>query len=107
MKDTFISSEGGISRSSFILRIILLSLLTYGASKVAIDYFDQWHNGNYSPLGPFIGIVVTTFCLMIALMQLLKRLRNIGKPAYWSLLMLVPVVNILILLYVAFAPPKA
>lgn len=107
MKDTFISSEGRIGRFVFIVRIALLVALALGATKVAIDYFDQWHHGNYSPLGPFLGIVVGLFCLLIGLMQLLKRLRDIDKPAYWTLLMLIPGVNLLVLLYVAFAPSKA
>ena len=46
----------------------------------AISYFDHWHHGSYSPLGPFIGIIVGLICLLIALMQMLKRLRDMGKP---------------------------
>jgi uncharacterized membrane protein YhaH (DUF805 family) len=107
MNDTFISSEGRIGRLVFIIRIFLLALLALGVSKVAIDYFDQWHGGNYSPLGPFVGIVVGLFCLMAALMQLLKRLRAINKPAYWTLFMLIPGLNLLLLLYVAAVPSKA
>jgi len=104
MKDTFISSEGRIGRVVFAVRVFLLIALTLGATKVAVDYFDQWHGGNYSPLGPFIGIIVAVFCLLAGLMQLLKRLRDMGKPAYWSLLMLIPGVNVLVLLYAAVAP---
>lgn len=107
MKDTFITSEGRIGRFVFIVRIVLLTLLTLGVTRVAIDYFDQWHYGNYSQLGPFIGIVIGLFCLMAALMQLLKRLRDIGRPAYWTLFMLIPGVNLLILLYLALAPSKS
>lgn len=107
MKDTFISSEGRIGRFVFIVRILLLALLAMGTTKLAIDYFDQWHHGNYSPLGPFIGIVIGVICLMAALMQLLKRLRDMGKPAYWTLLFLIPGVNVILLLYLAAAPPKA
>jgi uncharacterized membrane protein YhaH (DUF805 family) len=40
-------------------------------------------------------------------MQMLKRLRDIGKPAYWTLLMLIPGVNFLVLLYTVFAPSKS
>ncbi|MGZ0657580.1 DUF805 domain-containing protein [Coraliomargarita sp. W4R53] len=107
MKDTFISSEGRIGRFVFIVRIALLVLLTLGVTKVAIDYFDHWHHGNYSPLGAFVGIVITVLCLMAGLMQMLKRLRDMDKPAYWTLLMLIPGVNLLVLLYVAAAPSKA
>lgn len=106
MKDTFISSEGRIGRFVFIVRIVLLTLLVLGATKVAIDYFDQWHGGNYSPLGPFLGIVLGVICLLAGLMQLIKRLRDMGKPAYWTLLMLIPGVNVLVLLYAAVAPSQ-
>jgi uncharacterized membrane protein YhaH (DUF805 family) len=104
MKDTFISSEGRIGRFVFIVRVVLLVALTLGVTKVAIDYFDQWHHGNYSPLGPFFGIVIALVCLLVGLMQLLKRLRDMGKPAYWTLLFLIPGLNVLLLLYVAAAP---
>jgi uncharacterized membrane protein YhaH (DUF805 family) len=104
MKDTFISSEGRIGRFVFTVRVALLVALMLISTKVAVDYFDQWHDGHYSPLGPFIGIIVAVFCLLAGLMQLLKRLRDMGKPAYWTLLMLIPGVNLLVLLYAAVAP---
>ncbi len=107
MKDTFISSEGRIGRFKFIVRVVLLVLLTLGVTKVAVDYFDHWHHGNYSPLGPFVGIVIAMFCLFTGLMQMLKRLRDMDKPAYWTLLMLVPGVNLLVLLYLAVAPSQS
>ena len=39
-------------------------------------------------------------------MQLLKRLRDMGKEAYLSLLMLLPGVNVLFLIYACVAPSK-
>ncbi|WPJ97702.1 DUF805 domain-containing protein [Coraliomargarita algicola] len=107
MKDTFISSEGRIGRFVFIVRVALLVLLTLAVTKLALDYFNEWHHGNYSPLGPFVGIVIALFCSLAGLMQLLKRLRDMDKPAYWSLLMLVPGVNLLVLLYAAVAPSRS
>lgn len=107
MKDTFISSEGQIGRLAFIIRLVLLVAFAGGVTCYAIHYFDHWHHGNYSPLGPFVGIIVGVFCLMAALMQLLKRLRDMGKPAYWTLLFLIPGVNVLVLLYAAIAPSKS
>jgi uncharacterized membrane protein YhaH (DUF805 family) len=106
MKDTFISSEGRIGRFVFIVRILLLVVFALCMTKVAIDYFNHWHHGSYSQLGAFIGIVVALICALAGLMQLLKRLRDMGKPAYWTLLFLIPGVNLLVLLYVAAAPSK-
>jgi len=106
MKDIYLSSEGCIGRIAFTVRIIVLALVTFGITRVAINYFDHWHHGNYSPLGPFVGIVVAILCLLIGLMQFLKRLRDMGKPAYWSLLMFVPGINLLLLVYMGLAPRK-
>ena len=107
MKDTFISSEGCIGRSIYIVRLVLLVALSIFVNIQAISFFDHWHHGSYSPLGPFIGIIVGLICILVGLMQLLKRLRDMGKPAYWTLLMLIPGVNLLVLLYTAFAPSKS
>jgi uncharacterized membrane protein YhaH (DUF805 family) len=107
MKDTFISSEGCIGRFVYIVRLALLVALPSFATIKAISYFDHWHHGSYSPLGPFIGIVLSLICLLLGLMQMLKRLRDMGKPAYWTLLMLIPGINLLVLLYTALAPSKS
>ena len=107
MKDTFISSEGCIGRYVYIFRLVLLAALPTFVTIQAISYFDHWHHGSYSPLGPFIGIIVGLICLLVGLMQLLKRLRDIGKPAYWTLLMLIPGINVLVLIYTVFARSKS
>ena len=107
MKDTFISSEGCIGRFAYIVRLLLLVALSAAATIKAISYFDHWHHGSYSPLGPFIGIIVGLICLLVGLMQMLKRLRDIGKPAYWTLLMLIPGINVIVLLYTVVAPSKS
>lgn len=106
MKDTFISSEGRIGRFAYIIRLALLVAVVFFSAKVAIDYFADWHHGHYSALGPFVGIIVGLICALIVLMQLLKRLHDMGKPSYLSILMLVPGVNVLLLLYAAVAPSK-
>lgn len=107
MKDSFMSSEGRIGRVAYAVRLVLLAALTFAATWAAISYFDQWHGGNYSPLGPFVGIVVGLFCVMVGLMQFLKRLRDMEKPAYWSLFLLLPGINLLVLLYAAVVPSNS
>lgn len=109
MKDTFISSEGEIGRLAFTVRVLLLALVASLIAYFAVDYFSDWghHGATFRPLGVFIGIVATLFCVLIGLMQLLKRLRSMGKQPYLSLLLLVPGVNILFILYAMAAPAKA
>ena len=104
MNEPFLSSEGRISRPVFVLRIALLAALAFGIVKGAIHYFDHWHHGAYAPLGVFVGIVASAFCVFAGLMQLIKRLHDMGKGPFWSALLLLPGVNVLFLLYAAVAP---
>lgn len=106
MEDSFISSEGRIGRFAYILRLVLLLALVFCATYAAVEYFKDWHDGHYSALGPFVGIIVGLICGLSLMMQLIKRLHDMGKPVYLSILLLIPGVNVLLLLYAAVAPSK-
>ena len=107
MKESFISSEGCIGRVVFVVRVLILAVLVYGISHYAIEHFHHWHHGTYLPLGIFISLIFGLIALFLCLMQLLKRLRDMGKGAYLSILLLVPGINLLLLIYAALAPSKA
>ena len=108
MESSFLSSEGRIGRMTFVVRIIALSLFAVSFSYIAYSYFaHNFHHGEFATLGIFCSIVIVLICKLAGLMQLLKRLRDMGKDAYLSLLMFLPGVNVLFLLYACTAPPKA
>jgi uncharacterized membrane protein YhaH (DUF805 family) len=107
MKDSFISSEGRIGRVIFIVRVLILAVLTALVTHYAMEYFHHWHHGTYLPLGVFVSLIFGLVCYLIILMQLLKRLRDMGKGAFWSIWLLIPGPNLLLLLYAAVAPSKA
>ena len=107
METNFLSSQGRISRTTFIVRIVALALLAMGLSYIAYAYFaHSFHHGEFTTLGIFCSIVIVLICKLAGLMQLLKRLRDMGKEAYFSLLMLLPGVNVLFLIYTCLAPSK-
>ena len=109
MNNSFLSSEGTIGRFTFILSLGLLVAIAAGISYAA-DYFfthpDYFMHGHFGTLGVFFAIVTSLICAMVGLMQMLKRLRDMGKGAYLTLLMLVPGVNAVFLLYTCVAPSK-
>jgi uncharacterized membrane protein YhaH (DUF805 family) len=110
MNNSFLSSEGSIGRFSFILRLVLLTAIAAGISYAAIQFFEHpeyFHHGHFGTLGVFLGIVASLICAMAGLMQMLKRLRDMGKEAYLTLWMLIPGVNVLFLLYTCVAPSKS
>ena len=109
MNNSFLSSEGTIGRFTFILSLVLLVAVAAGISCAADYYFshpDYFMHGHFATLGVFFGIVASLICAMVGLMQMLKRLRDMGKGAYLTLLMLIPGVNAFFLLYTCFAPSK-
>ena len=107
MKDAFFSSEGRIGQAAFILRVVVLIALVAGVFYFGIDHFshDEAHHF-LLPLAYFFGIVASVLALFCILVQLIKRLHDMGKGPFWSVLLLVPVVNVLFLLYAAMAPAK-
>lgn len=108
METSFLSSEGRIGRMTFLVRIIVLCLSAAGLSYLLYSYFaHSFHHGEFATLGVFCSIVVGVIAQLAGLMQLLKRLRDMGKEAYLSLIMLLPGVNVLFLLYACTAPSKA
>lgn len=110
INNSFLSSEGTIGRFTFILSLVLMVAVTAGISYAANYYFthpDYFMEGHFGTLGVFVAIVASLICAMVGLMQMLKRLRDMGKSAYLTLLMLIPGVNALFLLYTCVAPAKS
>lgn len=103
--EKFLTSEGRIGRVSFILRLIVLAAIVAVVTHYAVGYFDH-HHEEIRPLGYFVSIVTGLVCVLIGLMQSLKRLRDAGREAYLSILLLIPGVNVLFLLYLAAAPSR-
>ena len=107
MKDSFFSSQGRIGPVAYLYRVLLMLLAVAYIFYAGIDYFSHDEKHEFlMPLAYFFGIVALIVALFCILMQLIKRLNDIGRKPFWSILLLVPVVNVLLLLYAAFAPAK-
>ncbi len=46
------------------------------------------------PLTVFICIITAAFGTLLALMLTIRRLRTLGAPGLWSLLLLIPILNL-------------
>lgn len=106
MTESFFSSEGRIGRLVFTGRVLLLLLLVALVFFLGIRHFshDEAH-GFLMPLAYFFGIVASVFATFTILMNLIKRLHDMDRPVFWSALLFVPGVNVLLLLWAALAPP--
>lgn len=105
MKDQFLSSQGRIGRLAFFLRFLALAVFSGLVSYVAITAFLRTH-AELVPMGIYLGLLATLVSSFVLLMQLLKRLRDMGKEAWLSVFLLVPGVNLLLLLYALVTPSQ-
>ena len=107
METSFLSSEGSIKRAAFAVRILAITLFAAVLSFTACYYFAHYfHHGEFFTLGIFCSIVIAIIAKLVGFMQVLKRLRDMGKEAYLSLALLIPGANVLFLIYVCLAPSK-
>ena len=104
MKGDYFSSVGSINRLVFLQRTLVFIVLSLILSFLALYFFTHWHHGVHMPLGYFFSLVFILISSFAFLMQLIKRLNNIGKPPFYTLLLLIPVVNVLFLVYAFLAP---
>ncbi len=104
--------KGTINRKEFLLSMIL-SIINFIVC-LAISMIDLFihFGGDYKP-GPSLsfwgGIIlfITTVMILITLWyflaQCMKRLRDISLSGLWLLVLVVPIANIFLLVYLLFA----
>lgn len=82
----FVSFEGRIRRSRFWATniAIILALLAAGL------------------LGPIFTFIIIIPAIWFAFDNCVKRLHDLGKSGWWVWLLLVPIVNIVLFIYLAF-----
>ena len=97
---TLFSFEGAIGRARYALFHLPIIFLNIGLSQVLRhSHLDQGAAAMFSALS--LVLIYISFSLMI------KRLHDIGQSGWVSLLALVPVANLLLLLYLLFKAGKS
>ena len=97
IKDMFFSYRGRLNRKPFILRGLLLSVLSSVMSTVMTEMTEAsstvMHLLALLPLILMVVLSVGTFMLII------RRWHDLGKSGWLSLLMLIPLLNLLVLIF--------
>jgi uncharacterized membrane protein YhaH (DUF805 family) len=83
----FFSPKGVIGRKEYLLHCILLLLIALLAGELSESYFCT---------------VIIFICYTLFIIQTIKRLHDLNLSAWWTLLVLVPIVNILVGAWVIF-----
>lgn len=88
------SPSGHINRPQYLL--VFLSVLIVSIVLFVFSTYVQ-----YSWLAVLIlGLII--FLGVLSIFAGIKRLRDIGKSGWWCLIMLIPIANILLLLFLLF-----
>ena len=106
MKEALFSSVGTIGRINYFIRILLFVAIPFFATILSVNFFSHWHHGTHLPLGIFIGLIFVLISIFSILMQTIKRLNDIGKAPIYSVLLLIPFVNLVLILLLLFIPRK-
>ena len=97
IKDMFFSYRGRLNRKPFILRGLLLSVLSSVMSSVMTEMTEAsstvMHLLALLPLLLMVVLSVGTFMLII------RRWHDLGKSGWLTLLMLIPLLNFLVLIF--------
>ncbi len=101
----FLATDGRLGRGAFALRVLVLAGVVALVHHFAVGYFDH-HHEELRPLGYFAAIVAAVICGLAGLAQIIKRVRDAGRPVFLTLLTLVPGVNLLFLAFLLVAPSR-
>ncbi|WP_438425412.1 DnaJ domain-containing protein [Aquimarina macrocephali] len=93
--ETFWSAKDRLRRKDYLIRLILLGLLT-GIVMAVIE-------NSRNEVVLFFSSIIAIACWIIITIQAIKRLHDINMSGWWYFILLIPYINVVFGLYVLFA----
>ena len=106
MNNQFFSSLGSINRIQYLSSTLIFMALPFMVTVLSFNFFSNWHDGTHFPLGVFIALISVLFAIFGILMQSIKRLNSLNRPPIWSVLLLLPVINIFFIIFLILLPSR-
>ena len=100
LTELFVTANGRLNRKSFIYRSIFLSL-AFTVLNFVFKCMAAITIGFPFYVLIFLLCVVNTVC---CLTMAIRRFHDVGRCGLWVLLLFVPVLNVIVSLYLLFAP---
>ncbi len=117
-KEFFYSHHGSIGRKEFFFRgflpLSMILIILMAISNISLSIFTTYFQVNSETLAPvgFIkflnyAVILLSFFIFVIISNVsVKRLHDTNNNGWWAILNLVPLINLLLLLFLFFAPSK-
>ena len=117
-KEFFYSHHGSIGRKEFFFRgflpLSMILIILMAISNISLSTFTTYFQVNSETLAPvgFIkflnyAVILLSFFIFVIISNVsVKRLHDTNNNGWWAILNLVPLINLLLLLFLFFAPSK-
>lgn len=93
IKEDYFNIEGRINRKVYIMRFLTLMVISFIIGLI----FGLLGSNN-----GLVNVIISLVLAIAAFSQHIKRLHDLGKSAWWCLLMLIPIVNLGLIIYLVF-----
>ena len=94
----FFSWQGRLNRRPYFFRGLALSMPVYLLYKLP----KAWGVSLSAPVSLLFSLIILA-ALVLGIFQIIKRLHDLDKSGWYSLLMIIPFLNFLVGLYLTFA----
>lgn len=106
--NSLFSFKGRVNRGNFWLVLIPLFLISAGIQVAIISSMSNMSRGDSNTMGFVIMSALFYIpALWILIATYVKRWHDINKSGWWSLILLIPWVNLLVILFLGLAPGTA
>ncbi len=117
-KEFYFSNKGAIGRKEFFFRgflpLTMILFILMAIPNVSLAVFLTYFHIKNEALAPagfikflnYAAIGLYIFLFIISIIVSAKRLQDANKADSWALLLLIPLINIFLLLFLFFAPSK-
>lgn len=97
IKKDYFNFEGRINRKVYLKRFLILFGVSFMLGLIlGVLGLSSYYSGS------ILGMVISLIGIFATFSQHIKRLHDLGKNAWWSLIMFIPIANLGILIYMFF-----
>ena len=95
------SSAGRITRKTFFFTQLLICVVNFVLS-IVLEIAEAKHFSGFYAFLTVIYCLISIYICVLSVFSMVKRCRDAGISAYWCFLLLVPIVNLVFIIFLLF-----